>query len=98
MSDETTLLPCPFCGGEARMLGTKERWFNPACSNAECGCEWTDSYATEAEAVAAWNARAERTCKRVWTGAEMICSSCAYQLNDKTANYCRNCGAKVVGE
>lgn len=53
----TELLPCPFCGGEARMLGTKERWFNPACSNAECGCEWTDSYATEAEAVEAWNKR-----------------------------------------
>lgn len=58
MSDETILLPCPFCGSEARMLGTKERWFNPACSNSECGCEWTDSYVTEAEAIAAWNTRA----------------------------------------
>lgn len=37
----------------------------------------------------------ERTCKRVWTGVEMICSICAYQLNSKTASYCPNCGAKV---
>lgn len=40
----------------------------------------------------------ERTCKRFWTGAEMICSRCAHQLNDATANYCPNCGARVVGE
>jgi Lar family restriction alleviation protein len=39
----------------------------------------------------------KRTCQRFWTGAEMICSSCAHQLNDKTANYCPNCGSRVVG-
>lgn len=44
------------------------------------------------------NARAERTCQRFWTGAEMICSSCAYQLNNGAARYCPNCGAKVVDE
>ena len=54
----TELKPCPFCGGEAVMLGTEQRWFNPACSNPDCGCEWTDSYATEAEAIEAWNNRA----------------------------------------
>ena len=37
-----------------------------------------------------------RTCRRFWTGAEMICSECAYQLNNAAANYCHNCGAKVV--
>lgn len=56
----TELLPCPFCGSEARMLGTEHQWFNPACSNPDCGCEWTDSYTTEAEAIAAWNTRAKR--------------------------------------
>lgn len=40
----------------------------------------------------------ERTCRRFWTGAEMICSSCAHQMNNKMANYCSNCGAKVVDE
>ena len=40
----------------------------------------------------------ERTCRRFWTGAEMICSECAYQLNNATANYCPNCGARVVDE
>ena len=39
----------------------------------------------------------ERTCERFWTGAEMLCSSCAHQLNSKTARYCPNCGARVIG-
>lgn len=37
----------------------------------------------------------ERTCNRLWTGAEMICSRCTNQINDATANYCPSCGAKI---
>ena len=113
------LKPCPFCGGEALVQPTYDIDTNECdgffawCSNYDCECKpQTRDYLTEAEAIAAWNARAEmsyedvlilldelglseRTCKRFWTGAEMICSSCAHQLNDATANYCPNCGAKV---
>ena len=60
MSDETTLLPCPFCGGKAET-------FNPfnvdgtwcvLCS--ECAAA-TGFEQTEAEAIAAWNSRTHGT-------------------------------------
>jgi len=62
MSDETTLLPCWFCGGEAETHETIDGWI------ATCGSEQSEldgfthkaqAYGTtEAEAVAAWNTRA----------------------------------------
>lgn len=53
-----TLKPCPFCGGEARLIRSAPDWYFPACMNRECACDWTDSYPTKAEAIAAWNTRA----------------------------------------
>ena len=67
MSDNRTteLLPCPFCGGEAAIVPTLDttvrEWF-ATCGNLECNvlaCR-TKRYYTETEAIAAWNARAER--------------------------------------
>lgn len=60
MSDNRTteLLPCPFCGGEAKIIGSDD-WLQPICRNHACPCDWTDWYTTKAEAIAAWNARAE---------------------------------------
>ena len=52
-----TLLPCPFCGGEARLIGVDVGWMQPACMNPECGCDWTDFYAIKDEAIEAWNTR-----------------------------------------
>ena len=49
---------------------------------------------TPAQAIAATLGRG--TCKRLWTGSEMICSECAHQMNDPTANFCPSCGAEVV--
>ena len=58
-SNATDLLPRPFCGGEARLIRSAPDWYFPACMNRECACDWTDSYPTKAEAIAAWNTRAD---------------------------------------
>lgn len=66
-----TLLPCPFCGGEAHVLseethngGRKFRvgCYDPCCSGAAFeGAVFFD----RSEAVTAWNRRAERTARIV---------------------------------
>lgn len=54
----------------------------------------TAYHLTPAQAIDATLGRG--MCKRLWTGSEMICSECAHQLNDPTANFCPSCGAEVV--
>lgn len=49
---------------------------------------------TPAQAVEATLGRG--TCKRTWTGLEMICSGCGHQMTDQTALFCKNCGREVV--
>ena len=105
------LLPCPFCGGEADVIDyDDECWVAHQCANGTS--VETNSYETEAEAIAAWNSRAERTCK--WelehSGTpydKWRCSKCGYLFveprcdqgyTDLEPNYCPNCGAKVVDE
>ena len=96
----TELLPCPFCGGEAEMTENSFIWV-AICKT--CGGS-TGLLDTEAEAVAAWNTRAERTCKRLVHGMERdrmvatvswTCSECGRHMG-RDHNYCPNCGAKVV--
>ena len=109
MSNEI-LKPCPFCGSEARMLGTEHQWFNPACSNPDCGCEWTDSYTTEAEAIEAWNTRPVETCilegsysmggwlderEPIWT-FDFSCGHSFTSLDNEPPAHCPECGKKVV--
>lgn len=93
------LLPCPFCGGEAEML-TAESMHGGNLYGVMCDCCAcrTDVYDTEAEAVAAWNTRAERTCYSEYPD-RWECSECGFLDAYTTAdfiNYCPNCGAKVV--
>ena len=58
----TELLPCPFCGCEAETDTDHEQWW-VVCR----GCRlYGNHYTTEAEAIAAWNARVERTCEPSW--------------------------------
>lgn len=66
------LLPCPFCGGEAELHQTYDMDTNEVdgwfvwCNNKECECTpETREHFTEAEAIAAWNTRAEQTCRMV---------------------------------
>lgn len=65
MSEE--LKPCPFCGGEARAFRCEESGtFDVQCQ--QCGAipfigSRTSERKTMADVIAAWNARAERTCR-----------------------------------
>lgn len=58
--DSHTLLPCPFCGGEAEITGKSIGAYAVGCSDYD-GCIgfWNSCnyYATEAEAIEAWNTR-----------------------------------------
>ena len=117
----TELLPCPFCGGEAVLDKVDEGadyrpwfWYTVHCSNRDCVCaSLCQEYETEAEAIAAWNTRAERTCrndKDKWSGLAkylFVCSECGWNLVDvgndaidisaRLMKRCPMCGAKVIG-
>ena len=62
------LKPCPFCGGEASVVGKPhEAKFCVGCGDDTCldfsGLGWL--YDTDDDAAAAWNRREERTCRIV---------------------------------
>lgn len=88
----TELLPCPFCGGEATVerMGHNGYYF-VACAGLNC-CD-SALADTEAEAITAWNTRAERTCKNVneWRDENYVlhrdarifkCSECGFKADD----------------
>ena len=107
---ETSLMPCPFCGGEA----TKQFGFNVSqnlkgriiCS---CGAEIRQGRnATEQEIIEKWNTRAERTCeldgtiKWDWDVCgpywqhELSCGHVVTTTEPEPPKYCEECGARVV--
>lgn len=109
----TKLLPCPFCGGKAETRTStwndkNYKWTVQCKTNlcmGEMGCAF---YRTEAEAIEAWNTRAERTCEelgsiRIWQECyvwshELSCGHEVDTLDMEPPNYCPECGAKVVNE
>ena len=64
-----TLKPCPFCGGEAHELVGKAddggRKYKIGCYDPDCAGSAFEAtvFFYEEDAVAAWNRRAERTCR-----------------------------------
>ena len=85
---------CPFCGGEALLLGSYEHGYFVECH--DCFAK-TANFGSEgkAESIVAWNTRAERTCEYVGDDISGGCSVCRGWL-DPACAYCPNCGAKVV--
>ena len=103
------LRPCPFCGGEAHVLSEKThnggRKFRVGCYDPCCsGAAFEGAvYFDRSEAVAAWNRRAERTCRKVPGRMKCgrrtpKCSECGQSLGDERWSYCPRCGARVVEE
>ena len=105
MTDE--LKPCPFCGGEAHISASSDG-YGVECWNRRCIDMQMDELPTEAEAIDAWNTRAERTC--TLDGSHSINYgyapvgtvwewdlSCGHHIEmDDCPDYCPYCGAKVV--
>lgn len=90
------LPPCPFCGGEATAIET-----HPGRGELYCGnCDVVlggDNAMTPDELTAAWNKRAERTCKDVAIEGEWFeCSECGTVKQLIHPHYCPNCGRRVV--
>lgn len=103
MSDETTLKPCPFCGGEVKLTTYRDEGWEIKCENHDWPkatwerplkdsdiaadidmCSWGLGEDAKAALVAAWNARAERTCRNIAEPDEM---------SDKSFT-CSECGAR----
>jgi Lar family restriction alleviation protein len=58
-SKVTELKPCPFCGAAATIQGNRGGGGYVFCSNNECPAQPQIETETEADAVAAWNTRAD---------------------------------------
>lgn len=107
MSEE--LKPCPFCGGEARIIAKPyEPKVCVGCDDDTClgfsGLGWL--YDSEKEATEAWNRRAERTCRmekddrysEMYEGPMLRCTRCdapVPEIFTGQYNYCPNCGGRV---
>ena len=109
------LKPCPFCGGEARQHAAFARGASDMVGvYVECdGCgacsktAWGEG--AQERSAAAWNRRAERTCRievdveEVETDLGMMevreywCSECYGRMADDD-DYCPSCGARVMSE
>ena len=87
------LLPCPFCGGEAftHIFGNEiAKGYYIACD--ECGAN-IKAFGYEAEAIEAWNRRAERTAKVMNDGIN-YCENCEGYVEAPMA-YCPYCGCRL---
>lgn len=99
------LKPCPFCGGECKVVKTS--WgYCPQCQGKDADGIWCHmhvlplpSYNTPEEAAAAWNRRAWRTCHYIYDKeiCAWRCSECGgLEPVGDHVRYCPDCGARVV--
>lgn len=110
------LKPCPFCGADGEIKtsynGCYEKYmYTAVCSNPKCEVNYLamKMKPTEAEAIAAWNSRVERTCRiessylndftsnhECWYELEMQCGYKFTWDEMEPPTCCPNCGARVV--
>ena len=97
--------PCPFCGGvHVEIVNQGSRPDDPHVVQCD-DCDASASGMSADEAMAAWNRRAERTCRVVRDGEpsstgvprERHCSECGGRLN-RFGSYCPHCGARIIKE
>lgn len=100
------LLPCPFCSAEPEIWSDGRRTWGLVQHNDGCLFPTYPKHEIPETDFAAWNTRAERTCKLKFATERMSCtdrwcSECDADLSDvpiEYTNYCPNCGRKVVDD
>ena len=106
------LKTCPFCGGEAKAFFCEESGtYDVQCQ--QCGAlpflgrkRGSGRFKSMDDVIAAWNRRAERTCRMKPTGdGSVVCSACRTEYTSRwlhdgeyVERYCPNCGARVEEE
>lgn len=68
------LLPCPHCGGKEHEIGNGDAGYTITCHSFACRAS-TGAWATEAEAVAAWNRRSSPSPTGGEAGADVVIKS-----------------------
>ena len=102
------LLSCPFCGGEAHISASSDG-YGVECWNRRCIDMQMDELPTEAEAIAAWNSRAdyhgyEQAAIEAWESikawnsrAERTCEFTPDgMMDDRLWFACSNCGGYIT--
>ena len=74
----TNLKPCPFCGSEAELNSNGRFWHvSHAENNGRCPAWAGVHFETEAEAIEAWNTRADSEESEYYNGYEQLMNRCA---------------------
>ncbi len=107
MNDETTLLPCPFCGASGYIAEHNHGYYPTAkhdrdCPMAQMGFPESEFYIKPEFAVKSWNTRAELgsgTCRDVSANPlRFECSECGGLSIEIAPRFCPCCGREVVFE
>jgi Lar family restriction alleviation protein len=82
------LLPCPFCGGKAKLKTYYENIDHSIyCEDCSMGC---DEYKSNKEAIAAWNKRTVPRCgecKHYWQNVGCRCDDVVDFVTDSDAGF-----------
>jgi len=96
--NEEKLMPCPFCGGKAKIVERPLRLqielskFSVSCTN--CHISTKEHTGFETSAIVDWNRRTERKAKWLSEEGYHECSECGACVQYKTT-YCPDCGRRM---
>jgi len=94
------LLPCPFCGGEAKLNKEYEQEYaTSTCCVVECDCGLiTDIYDDPEEAINIWNTRAKQKqeeYKKYEFCKDVKCTQ--YEIKKRRIEYKMSCEREIFG-